>query len=169
MSEVWRIVADAPDYAVSSLGRVRRETDGHITEAGRIVAPSWAAGGYHRVTLRLADGRRQVRTVHKLVCVAFHGPPPFKGAQVAHRDGTRTNNREGNLSWKTAKGNAADRQLHGRTVRGEKHHLTHLDADAVRAIRQSPLSCRDCGVQFGVSKATVSRIRRKIWWGHIAD
>lgn len=43
--------------------------------------------------------------VHRLVCEAFHGPPPFKGAVVIHIDENALNNRPENLRWGTQKEN----------------------------------------------------------------
>lgn len=169
LHEEWRVIADAPDYAVSSFGRVRRETPGHITAPGRIQKGAPRRDGYWWIMLRLADGSRAARSVHQTVCRAFHGPPPFKGAQVAHLDGTRDNNRADNLRWKTAQGNAEDRERHGRTARGEKSAQAKLTEAQVREIRQSTLSCREAAQRYGVSKATISRVRRRVWWAHISD
>lgn len=43
--------------------------------------------------------------VHRLVCEAFHGPPPFDKAVVIHLDEDATNNRADNLKWGTQKEN----------------------------------------------------------------
>lgn len=43
--------------------------------------------------------------VHRLVCEAFHGPPPFPRAVVIHKDECGTNNRPENLKWGTQKEN----------------------------------------------------------------
>lgn len=133
--------------------------------AGRNTAPGVEQPGYLRkdgylwVTIRIGD-QRVARSLHRLVCRAFHGEPPFPGAQVAHRDGVRTHNAETNLSWKTAKGNAADRDQHGRTKRGHAHYLAALSPEALADIRLSSLSCREAAAKHGVSKATISRARR---------
>jgi hypothetical protein len=43
--------------------------------------------------------------IHRLVCEAFHGPPPFPGAVVIHLDEDALNNRPSNLRWGTQKEN----------------------------------------------------------------
>lgn len=43
--------------------------------------------------------------VHRLVCEAFHGPPPFDGAVVIHLDEDAHNNKPENLKWGTQKEN----------------------------------------------------------------
>lgn len=158
--EEWRVIADAIDYEVSSAGRLRRRTPGHLTYAGKEQPGYRRRDGYLWAMLRLSDGSRVTRAIHRIVCAAFHGPPPFVGAQVAHRDGTRTNNAEDNLRWKTAQGNADDRELHGRTVRGHAHALATLSPEALAEVRSSSLSCREAAKKHGVSASTISRARR---------
>jgi len=43
--------------------------------------------------------------IHRLVCEAFHGPPPFAGAVVIHVDEDALNNCPENLKWGTQKEN----------------------------------------------------------------
>lgn len=43
--------------------------------------------------------------IHRLVCEAFHGPPPFERAVVIHLDENALNNRPENLKWGTQKEN----------------------------------------------------------------
>ncbi|MEO0603691.1 MAG: HNH endonuclease signature motif containing protein [Myxococcota bacterium] len=46
--------------------------------------------------------------IHVLVCIAWHGPPPFDGALVLHWDDNPTNNRPENLRWGTVTENKED-------------------------------------------------------------
>lgn len=64
-------------------------------------------------------GGRLTRKVHRLVCEAFHGPRPEGKQCVAHRDGDTENNRPHNVYWATYLENAADRDRHGTTAKGE--------------------------------------------------
>ena len=43
--------------------------------------------------------------VHRVVCEAFHGPPPTPKHTVEHKDGNRLNNHKDNLCWLTASEN----------------------------------------------------------------
>lgn len=43
--------------------------------------------------------------VHVLVCLAWHGEPPFEGAMVLHLDDDPTNNHAANLRWGSASEN----------------------------------------------------------------
>ena len=104
-NEKWVRVEGWEDYySVSNQGRIRgekRNTDG--TFPGRLMAQGlrW---GYPQA--RLTDGFRLVyQNVHRLVAVAFHGPPPTELHEVNHKDGNRRNNRASNLEWVTHKEN----------------------------------------------------------------
>ena len=71
--------------------------------------PSVKPNGYLYLTLfhdQLKDRGRSFY-LHRLVCEAFHGPPP-DGMEVLHRDGNKLNCREDNLRWGTRLENMAD-------------------------------------------------------------
>lgn len=103
LPEVWREVPGFPEYHVSSWGRVKRVGGGCGAKVGRILKP-WEAGGrypgqtYHHVDLS-QDGKKHRKLVHRLAARAFLGPPPFRGAQVHHKNEKRLDNRVTNLEW----------------------------------------------------------------------
>src|SRR5688572_12279160 len=66
------------------------------------------------------DGRRRTFTVHRLICAAFHGAPE-EGMVTRHLDGSKTNNVPTNLTWGRPRDNAADKDRHGRGLKGERH------------------------------------------------
>lgn len=92
MSEVWRSVAGAERYEVSSLGRVRNVKSGRILKP----QPSGKNGEYRKVHLGRA---RQNVQVHRLVCETFHGPPPVATDHADHVDFDTANNAAENLRW----------------------------------------------------------------------
>lgn len=47
--------------------------------------------------------------VHQVICMAFHGSPPFDGAIVRHLDDDPTNNVASNLAWGSHQDNMDDR------------------------------------------------------------
>jgi hypothetical protein len=185
MTEEWRRVRRNPAYAVSNLGRVRRVFPDGKGRAGGIVPQQIGSHGYPVVRIVPLFGKPKTRLVHRLVCEAFHGPPPFLGAEVAHGDGRRSNPRADNLRWASRIENMADCVLHGtkatgarhgrftkpeRTPRGERHGHAKLTQAAVRAIRAEPLgngSGRRLAAKFGVSPGTVCMIRGGRTWRHI--
>lgn len=92
--EIWKeIKVGSETVNVSSCGRVKLWSD-----VPRYGAKN--ANGY--MMSNLESGGYQV---HRLVCEAFHGPSPFEGAVVNHKDKDKTNNRPENLEWITVQQN----------------------------------------------------------------
>ena len=100
MTEEWRAVLGyAGFYEVSSLGRVRR-LDGAVRHPtgslkkwrGGVMKPRETKKGYMHVHLS-RYGQVRALKVAGLVCEAFHGPRPV-GMEVAHEDGSKSNERE---------------------------------------------------------------------------
>ena len=102
------------DGSIRSVDRlvVKRDGKGGVYRtrmASRTLKPWLAAGRYLYVEL----GQRGPKTsVHRLVCLAFHGLPP-DGTEVAHIDGNSLNNAASNLAWVTHSENVKHQQLHG--------------------------------------------------------
>lgn len=75
--------------------------------------------GYLRVTLKLPTGKFKTEFVHNLMCENYFGNK--NGLQIRHLDGDKTNNALNNLKLGTAKENAADRDNHQTTAKGDIH------------------------------------------------
>ena len=109
LSGEWRQVPGYPAYEVSSDGRVRR--------GGRVLRATRSRYGHSKVTLYNGtphgkSGRGRRMRVHRLVALAFIGPPPFDGAIVRHRNGHAHDDRAVNLAWGTHEENTQDRVHH---------------------------------------------------------
>jgi hypothetical protein len=76
--------------------------------------------GYQTVSL-CHENRKVTASVHRLVCMAFHGRPPTKTSETRHIDGNPANNRPENLCWGTAAENWHDKRIHGTATTGERH------------------------------------------------
>jgi hypothetical protein len=65
--------------------------------------------------------------------------------------------------------NMRDRDVRGRTCKGESHHASKLTADTARQVYElkGVRSCGDVANQFGISKNVVCRIWKKELWKHI--
>lgn len=125
--------------------------------------------GYLRVQAFHDDGETKVRHrlgIHQAVCRAFHGPPPFVGAQACHNNGNLLDNTPGNLRWDTVKENALDRVRHGTTKRGIANAKAILDEAQVLRIRAASWKeAREMAIEFGVSLSTVKAVRERRNWG----
>lgn len=69
----------------------------------------------------MRNGKRTRLKVHKLVAWNYLPARPSTSHEIRHLDGNKMNNKATNLIWGTSKENAADRERHGRTSRGESH------------------------------------------------
>lgn len=180
--EEWKIIEDFPDFAVSSHGRVKRIAPGiRGGIVGTFLTPTVGNHKYMIVTVR-KNGRQWTKTVHKMVCQAFHGLCPNPGWHAAHTDGDRSNNNKGNLSWKSPSDNAFDKNTHGTMRVGENHHANYnrscmprgsghgnakLTEEAVSAIRADarphPIVAKD----YGVTASLIYQVRSGRIWAHV--
>lgn len=153
-SEVWIPLPDWEHYEVSNLGNIR----GPRGLRKAILNPK----GYLQIALNAGSTRKTIH-LHRAICIAFHGPPPFEGAMALHKDHVRTNCREDNLYWGTAQQNSdnmfeAERQSF---PTGERAGNSKLTWDAVRDIRSryaAGESQNNLAVEYGVDQTTLSLI-----------
>jgi hypothetical protein len=166
----WRpVVGWEGFYEVSNLGEVRPTSQPrpYTTKTGRkmtrrpraTTCSAFKLGGYLGVKLSdKSTGRRENRTIHSLVCEAFHGPA-FDGAEVSHEDGNSLNNCAANLAWRTRQANALLKADHGTLLNRDNGHarakLTSADVQTARQLRASGMSLRAVGRHFGVSGTAI--------------
>lgn len=169
----WRKLDWLPDYEVSEDGQVRRATGGLPgASIGLILSPGVRPTGYRAICVRAGSAPRKNFYIHRLVCEAWHGKPPFPRAQVGHIDGNPANNHHSNLRWVTAAENGLDRIKHGRVPSGENARMSRLTWEAVRAIRAEYTGAagelRLFARRFGVARATIHRVVHYQCWREVA-
>lgn len=114
------------------------------------------------------DGRRSSQKVHRLVALAWFGPPPSKRHLVAHGDGVRFHNCVENLRWATPKENVADMMKHG------THRFfgrRRVSIETVRRIRErlsGGAAVSEVAADLKIWHHTVNNIRRGITWKNVA-
>jgi hypothetical protein len=119
------------------------------------------------LTVHLAcEGEAIDFLVHVLVARAFIGIGP-RGFNVCHGDDNRLNNHEDNLYYGNHLSNMHDRDLHGRTARGERVNTAKLSESDIWLIRESDSSCVALGRAYGVSHTTISSIKLGKSWRHV--
>lgn len=133
--EVWKPIPGWDDrYEVSSRGRVRS-----LCHRGKpraypvVIAASVDSRGYCAVSL-CRDNKVSRRLVHRLVLETFVGHCP-DGKECGHLNGNPLHNYLDNLAWVTKKENAAHRDKHGTTSRGESRPLAIFTEQEVRHLR----------------------------------
>lgn len=146
MSAAWRDIPECPGYQASDDGRIR-SVDRVIIDSlgrrrrlkGRAIAVFPDSEGYFKAGIG-----RKVQLVHRLICMAFHGSPPFEGAHAAHRDGDNQNNAPENLYWATPTENIHDVIRHGRNHNANKTHCLRGHEFTVENTIVSPQGARRC-------------------------
>lgn len=108
------------------------------------------------------------RYVHRLVCEEENGPPPSADSDAAHSCGRGKQGcvTKGHMSWKTRKGNEADKLSHGTIARGERNghaKLTEAEVLEIRRLKGGMPQCR-IAERFSVSEATISEIMNGKKW-----
>ncbi len=165
--EIWRPVPSLPEYLASSHGRVMRVP--FIGEMPRGGPRHY--GGMPTFGVE-SDGRFHIYfkgknyRVHRMVCEAFSGPPPFPSAVVMHLDENSKNNRSDNLQWGTQKENLAAPGFRSFCKRRGRS-APKINADQARRIKYGGQSCAALAREFGISASTVSNIRAGRSWRHI--
>jgi len=166
MSDVeWRECPDLPGYWVSSDGQVRGAS-GRL----RKQQTNTQRGGYRQLGIRGPDGRSRMVKVHRLVCRAFHGPPPSPKHEVAHGDGDPGNNAASNLRWATRSENHRDKHRHGTAAAGERSSSARLTETQVKSIRARHVAGEtQAGIarDLGVGIHLIHQVVRRISWKHV--
>lgn len=177
--EEWRpVLAWEGLYEVSSLGRVKslaRTKGGRFNKCGvqsvlpvpeRILKCNTTRTGYVLAVL-CRDSECYPKSVHRLVCAAFHGPAPAGRNDVAHFDGVRSNNRASNLRWASDAENYADRWRHGTETAGIKNGNAELTDELVTEIRISSESVGRIARRLGLDRSTIYAARVGRSWKHV--
>ena len=148
-------------YRVGSDGSVwsRKNARWGLRDDWRRLTPPIDSVGYPSIRLMCRDKKPRTFRIHVLVLLAFVGSRP-KDADACHINGVRTDARLENLRWDTRKENVKDALRHGTIGRGGKHHAAKLTDAQMQAIRSSQERGIDLARRYGVSPATISRIRR---------
>lgn len=107
-------------YEVTQEGKVFSVSSNWRGKGRRELSQDLNDDGYPSVRL-IIDGKRTRIAVHRLVAMAHLSDRPSAKHQIRHLDGNKMNANDSNLAWGTAKENANDREIHGKTSRGDRH------------------------------------------------
>jgi hypothetical protein len=139
-NEEWRQCVQAPDYMVSSLGRVRNAR-------GKSLRLANTNERYPTLSL-MVSGTPKRFALHVLVCTAFHGVKPSPRHEVMHENDDYSRHTKFNLHWGTSKENSAAK------VR-ERRKWTDAEYLAVGFALRSGTSKRSLSRQFDCAKSQI--------------
>lgn len=175
-TEEWRQIADFLDYSISNHGRIRRDTPSKLKKGfratpGKIMKQKNARGGYLKFG-GVVGGKFKSFYVHRLVAKAFLPPPDNpERTVVAHNDGDCKNNKASNLRWASPLENSQDTIKHGTQQHGERSVHAKLNDISVIEIREKIASgavLQRLAEEYGVMASTISSIKHRRYWKHIA-
>lgn len=150
-------------YEVSNLGLVRSLLPRSFH---RILAQRNDKDGYRLVDLR-KDGVMKKGRVHRIVIVAFKGPPVDERNNVNHLNGIKSDNSVSNLEWVTPFENSAHAVKNDLIAHGDLHGKAKLTESQVREIilRATRESNEGLAREYGVKASTIRDIvNGKTWW-----
>lgn len=114
--------------------------------------------GYFHISL-CHKNQKVTKSVHRLVCMAFHGMPNPPTLQVRHIDGKPQNCKPSNLKWGTQRDQWRDARGHGTSHEGERHwasKFTNAERDHLRwAIKKGLCSQRFAALVLRVTQASI--------------
>lgn len=172
----WCEIRGFPGRFVSDDGRV------YSVKSGRLQKPCKHNRGYIVYKLSTGEtasartgGGTACKLAHVLVAEAFLPPKPTDRHEVAHNDGTRTNNHFTNLRWATPKENQADRRIHGTHLSGSMCPTSKVTEEIVASIKAEyerggrryaggSVTMQQLADTYGISIAQVSRIVNGKQW-----
>lgn len=164
----WREIPGFPGYFAGS--------DGHIWSRVRCPEAKRLAGadrgdGRRIVVVKRDDGRLVTQRVHRLVCIAFHGQPPFPRAEARHLNDVCDDNVPTNLRWGTRRQNIEDAIANGRMRLGSRRSDAKLNEEQVAEILAAdmhpgrrPSMIKELAAKFGVSTHTIRHARSGHSW-----
>lgn len=153
-------IPSAPGYFAGS--------DGHVWRNGSRRKAKSNGHGYLAIKLSVKNKQRDAY-VHRLVCEAFHGPPP-EGFDCAHRDGTRDNNVPENLYWADKQTNERDKLRHGTRLRGDAHPSSVLTEAVIIEARDRARKgekAKDIAADLGVNAGSLWSAITGEKWRHL--
>lgn len=169
--EIWKdLPGNEGTYQISNLGRVKtldrvikcgKNIKKHIPEKVMAIR---SHAGYKTVTIRI-DSKTKVCSIHRLVAKTFL-PNPNNYKCVNHIDGNKENNAVNNLEWCNYSHNMKHAYRNGLRVAKGRAKLSKSQVLEIRELcTSSGYTITKIADIFGVSKATISKIKNyKSWY-----
>lgn len=175
--EIWKPIPGYEGYyEASSLGEIRSVDRvkmlfgvNPVEMKGRTLRQKINKSTGYRMVILGVDGRRDTKTVHRLVAKTWI-PNPCSFGDVNHKDGNKNNNSCKNLEWCTRAKNIQHAYGTGLNVsrKGAEVWTNKLTEGQVREIYHANWGThREIAEKYGVQKPCVWSIKNRRIWRHL--
>jgi hypothetical protein len=142
--------------------------DSHIdtNKLKKLIPRKLNNNNYLHISLRVEKGKYFTTTLHRIICMTFHGLPPTKKYTASHLDGNCLNNKSLNLMWETQKDNLLRKKLHGTDDIGYKNSRAKINKDVynkiIKLLELKKYTHKEIGELFGLSRVFITKINCKM-------
>lgn len=169
--EQWRAIdIDGMDvcekYEVSNFGKLRRLK---VSEEGEIINPS-NIKGYPIINVKLTNGKRTTRYIHKLIAEVFLDKDTIDQEYVIHLDYLKENNHYRNLKWVNRTELFQHQAKNPNYKKGIIRYSKLSETDVIRLkkkIQRGKNPLYKIAKEFGITHTQLNRIRSGENWGHV--
>lgn len=167
-----RLLDEFPGYAIGRDGSVWSKWNWRCGAFAHGLVDEWRKltdryrFGYSVLILKHRGTKKQkCMRVHRLVLLAFIGPPAESDFEACHVNGNSRDNRLENLRWDTVKANRHDKRTHG-TIRltGGKKLTDEAAIDIRRTYAAGGVTQKQIAERYGVNRATISYLLSGKTW-----
>lgn len=161
---IFKQIPNCPGYFATDTGKIYSTKKNKFKKIRHYVNK----GGYAMVCI-VDSGKPKTRRVHRLVALAFYGPPP-DGTECSHIDGNSLNNNISNLEWSNHSSNNQLKIVHGTMARGDKIWSTKLKYDDVINIKSQIKDGKgfaEIALNYNVNPQTISDIYHERSWVYV--
>ena len=154
-------------YEISNYGRIKsfkvNKEDGQIIKGSSLK-------GYKILNIKLQNGKRTTKYIHKLVAESFIPKDDDLQHYVIHLDFDKTNNHVDNLKWVTKETMYAHQKINPNYTRGAINYSKLSETDVIRLkkkLKRGKNKLYKLAKEFGITHTQLNRIRSGENWGHV--
>lgn len=146
------------DYLAGSDGHIYRLKDGSYR---KLVGRPGSNRKYLTLWSYPKEGKRKTRSVHVLICLAYHGVKPTPTSTASHLNGDGWDNRPENLIWESQAKNLSRKNEHGTHDRGLNNSRSVLTPETLKLVKkylEDGRTHQSIADELGVSRPVITRV-----------
>ncbi len=169
--EQWKTISmegmdPSEKYEISNYGRLKNYKS---HDEGKLVMTS-KIKGYPILNIKLQNGKRTTRYIHKIVAQEFIQLTDISQTYVIHLDFNKENNHVRNLSWENREGLFAHQAKNPNYKKGLIRYSKLSETDVIRLkkkVQRGKNPLYKIAKEFGITHTQLNRIRSGENWGHV--